>query len=292
MATGPGVTRCGVGEDVCALVPGGACADLCLAEEPLVLPLPLPCPNPPSGPRVMPGFSPLGFDSARSSGLDPALAPHVLAALLVEASATAWMSLVEVGGLATDPADNAGRTVLVHGGTGSVGSVAIQLAQALGAKVLATAGSPQRAASCVSLGADAAIDRHDNLVPFVRQHTEGRGVDLVLDVSGGPSLGTNVAVLARGGVLVVIGLLGGPRGELDLSRMLHRDLTVRATTLRARATPAKAQICSAIETHVWPLVRRGLIRPVLAGIAPLTAAALVHAAVQRGGSPGGWVLLP
>lgn len=227
-----------------------------------------------------------------SHGLDPSLAPHVLATLLVEASATAWMALVTVGGLSTVPEENAGRCVLVHGGTGSVGSIALQVARALGVKVLATAGSPQRAADCVSLGAHAALDRHDDLVPFVEQHTDGRGVDLVLDVAGGPSLGTNVAVLARGGVLVVIGLLGGSSGELDLSRMLVRDLTVRATTLRSRTVPAKAEICAALETHVWPLVRRGLVRPVFAGLAPLTGAATVHDSLVRGGRVGGWVLLP
>ncbi len=291
-AVGPGRSRWAVGDEVCALVAGGACADLCLAEEGLVLPLPLPSLNPAADPRFTPGFSPLSDQTLLSRGLDPALAPHVLAALLVEASATTWMALVTVGGLSTVPEENAGRCVLVHGGTGSVGSIALQVACALGVKVLATAGSPQRAVDCVSLGAHAALDRHDDLVPFVEQHTDGRGVDLVLDVAGGPSLGTNVAVLARGGVLVVIGLLGGSSGELDLSRMLVRDLTVRATTLRSRTVPAKAEICAALETHVWPLVRRGLVRPVFAGLAPLTGAATVHDSLVRGRRVGGWVLLP
>lgn len=291
-AVGPGTSRWEVGDEVCALVPGGACAQLCLADDPLVLPLPLTSLNPGADPRFNPGFSTLGDDSVLSRGLDPSLAPHVLAALLVEASATSWMVLVTAGGLSPAPADNEGRCILIHGGTGSVGSVAIQVARALGVKVLATAGSPERAVDCVSLGAHAALDRHDDLAAFVDRHTDGRGVDLVLDVGGGPSLGANVSVLARGGILVVIGLLGGPTGDLDLARMLSHDLTVRATTLRSRTIPEKTHICSALETHVWPLVRRGLVRPVLAGVAPLTDAARAHATVRRGGTPGGWVLLP
>lgn len=291
-ALGSETTRWAVGDEVCALVSGGACAQLCLAEEELVLPLPLSALNPASDLRFTPGFSSLGNETVLTSGLDPTLAPHVLAALLVEASATAWMALVTVGGLSTEPAANAGRCVLIHGGTGSVGSVAIQLARALGVKVLATAGSPDRAVDCVTLGAHAALDRHDDLVAFVDTHTQRRGVDLVLDVTGGPALGPNVEVLDRGGILVVIGLLGGPHGDLDLARLLSRDLTVRGTTLRSRTVPAKAQICSAVETHVWPLVRRGLLRPVLAGMAPLAEAAAVHDSVRRGGALGGWVLLP
>lgn len=291
-ATGEEVTRWRVGDEVCALVPGGACASLCVAEESLTVPLPLTPLNPAADPRFTPGFSALSDQDVLSSGLNPRLGPHILGATLVEAAATAWMGLVDVGGLSVDRADNAARTVLVHGGTGSVGTIALQLARALGAKVLATAGSPERAVACVSLGAHAALDRHGNLSAFVDAHTHGRGVDVVLDVSGGSGLATNVGVLARHGILVVIGLVGGNHGDLDMARLLSRDLTVRGTTLRARPTWDKARICEALETHVWPLVRRGLVRPVLAGVAPLEDAASLHRAVREGGRIGARVLLP
>lgn len=292
VATGPGVTRWQVGDPVCALVTGGACADLCLAQESHVLPLPLTSLDPAADPRFTPGFSPLSDEDVLETRVPRELAPHVLAATLVEAAATAWLNLVEVGGFSRDPAENQGRSVLVQGGTGSVGTIAIQVARALGCRVLATAGSPERAVACVSLGAHAALDRHDELAPFIATHTHGRGVDLVLDVTGAGSLGPNLNALTQGGTLIVIGLLGGGVGEIDLRRLLMRNLTVRGTTLRSQTSARRAEVCDSLETWVWPLVRRGLVRPVLAEVAPLEEAARVHESMRAGGRIGSRVLLP
>ncbi|WP_052450539.1 NAD(P)H-quinone oxidoreductase [Actinomyces polynesiensis] len=291
-AVGPGVTRWQVGDAVCALVSGGGCADLCLAEDVHVLPLPLTSLDPAADPRFTPGFSPLSDEEVLETRLDRDTAPHVLAATLVEAAATSWLNLVEVGGLSRDPEENAGRTVLVQGGTGSVGTIAIQIARSLGCRVLATAGSPERAVACVSLGADAAVDRHDELAPFIATQTEGRGVDLVLDVSGAESLGPNLDALGPGGTLLVIGLLGGSVGALDMGRLLRRNLTVRGTTLRSQSRARRGEVCDALETWVWPLVRRGLVRPVLAEVAPLEDAVRVHTSMRTGGRIGARVLLP
>lgn len=292
VAVGPDVTRWHEGDAVCALVSGGACADLCIAEDVHTLPLPLTSLDPAADPRFTPGFSPFGDEGAPIDHVSRDLAPHVLAATLVEASATTWLTMARIGGMSPDPALNAGRTVLIQGGTGSVGSIALQIAHALGFRVLATAGSPERAVTCVSLGADAAIDRHDDVAAFVASHTRGRGVDLVLDVAGGDALDTNVHALAPSGTLVAIGMLGGSTGTLDVARLLKRNLTVRGTTLRSRTRSVRAEICDGVETWVWPLVRRGLVRPLLAGVAPLEEASGAHAEVLAGTHVGAHVLVP
>ena len=291
-AVGEGVTRWHEGDAVCALVPGGACADLCVTQEGQCLPLPLPSLDPAADPRFHPGFSPLTDEDLLESRLTRDLAPHVLAATVVEAAATAWHTLVDVAGLSADPQENTGRVVLIQGGTGSVGSIAIQVARALGCRVLATAGSPERAVACVRLGADAAVDRHDELAPFIATHTEGRGVDMVLEVSGAGALAQNVNALAPGGILVVIGLLGGHGAELDLARVLLRGLTIRGTTLRSLPARQRARLCEDLETHVWPLVRRGLVRPVLAEVGAMEEAAAVHSSMRSGTRVGARVLLP
>lgn len=293
-ALGPGVARWHEGDAVCALVAGGACADLCVAEDRQVMRLPVTSLDPAADPRYHPGFSPLTDEDLLETRVPRELAPFILAATLVEASATTWLNLVHVVGLSPNPADNEGRIVLVHGGTGSVGSIAIQVARGLGCRVLATAGSPARALDCVTLGAEAALDRHDDLTAFVALQTGGRGVDAILDVSGAGAFEDNIRVLAPSGTLAVIGLLGGTHAQIDLERLLSRNLTVRATTLRSQSPVVKAHLSDALETHVWPLVRRGLVRPVLAGVWPLERAADAHDAVLHGGRGhiGSHVLLP
>ncbi|MEA4944416.1 MAG: NAD(P)H-quinone oxidoreductase, partial [Propionicimonas sp.] len=148
----------------------------------------------------------------------------------------------------------AGETVLLHGGAGGIGTFAIQYARALGARVLVTAGTPAKLTLCRSLGADVAIDYHQDWPAAVREATGGRGVDVILDVMGAKYLEANVDALAPDGRLVVIGLQGGRKGTLDLNKLLGKRATVTATSLRGRPAAQKAAICAAVRDRVWPLV--------------------------------------
>ncbi len=279
------------GDAVCALVPGGACAELCVADRGCVLPLPLDAVD--STFSAPAGFSALSDPDAHAR-LIRERAPFALAATLVEAATTAWLNLVEVGGISPDPAVNiaANRAVLIHGGTGSIGTVAIQIARTLGCRVLATAGSRGHADACIALGAHAALDRHEDVPRFVAERTDGRGVDVILDVTGADALGANLRSLARGGVLAVIGLLGGDHAELDLAALLSRCLTVRGTTLRSQPLPVKTRLCQEVTARVWPMVRDGHIRPVLGGVWALDEAAAAHDQVLHRNRIGSHVLLP
>lgn len=154
-----------------------------------------------------------------------------------------------------------GEIVLIHGGTGGIGSFAIQYAKALGATVLTTAGSPAKLELCREYGADYAFDYHDDWAAAVADATKGRGVDVILDIMGAKYLEANVASLALDGRLVVIGLQGGRKGTLDLNRLLTRRATVTATSLRFRPVGQKAAICTAVAERVWPLIGSGVIRP-------------------------------
>lgn len=208
------------------------------------------------------------------------------AAALPEAAATAWSNL-RAGRL------TAGETLLVHGGSGGVGSVAVQLGRALGARVVATAGGAERCARVAGLGADVVVDhRADDVPARVREATGGRGVDVVLDVLGGRALGTNVALLAEGGRLVVIGLQQGRRGELDLAALMARRGTVVGTTLRDRPTEQKAAIMAEVAAHVWPLVTAGLVRPVVHARLPLDRADEAHRLLASGEAFGKVLLEP
>ncbi len=155
----------------------------------------------------------------------------------------------------------AGETVLIHGGAGGIGTFAIQYARALGARVLTTAGSAEKLELCRDLGAEFAIDYHDDWPAAVAEATGGRGVDVILDVMGAKYLEPNVAALAVDGRLVVIGLQGGRKGTLDLNRLLTRRATVTATSLRFRPVEQKAEICRTVRDRVWPLIADGSIRP-------------------------------
>lgn len=193
------------------------------------------------------------------------------AAALPEALCTAWSNLVDAGGLGR------GDRALVHGGSGGVGTVAVQLAHALGAWVATTAGGPERAARCLDLGADLAIDhRGEDFVARVREATaddaRGPGADVVLDVVGAAYLGPNVEVLATDGRLVVIGTQRGSRGELDLGALLAKRAAVVATTLRARPAAEKDAIVAAVREHVLPMVADGRVRPVVGAVLPFERA--------------------
>lgn len=201
----------------------------------------------------------------------------VEAAALPEAVCTAWSNLVGVAHLRPQ------ETVLVHGGSGGVGSIAIQVAAAHGARVLTTAGGPERAARCAGLGADVVVDhRADDFVQVVADVTDGRGADVILDVVGAAYLARNVATLATGGRLVVIGFQQGRRGELDLGVLSSKRASVAATTLRARPVQEKAAIVADVRARVWPWVVDGAVRPVVHAVFPLAEAARAQQAVADG----------
>jgi NADPH2:quinone reductase len=234
------------GDEVCALVAGGGYAERCLAPGVQCLPIP--------------------------AGLSP-----VEAAALPETYFTVWTNLFDRGRLA------GGEWVLVHGGTSGIGTTAIQLAVSRGARVLATAGTPEKCAAAAALGAVRAIDyRTEDFVEVVGTATEGRGVDVVLDIVGGSYLARNLDCLARDGRLVVIGLQGGESAEISLRTLLVRRLTVTGSTLRIRTPDEKGAIAAALEREVWPLLSAGRVRPVIARTLPLAEAAEAHRMLEAG----------
>jgi NADPH:quinone reductase len=200
---------------------------------------------------------------------------------------TSWMVL--------ETADaRPGEAILVRGGSGGVGSIAVQLAAALGLRVLATAGGPERVARVAQLGgADVVLDhRSGDLVERVREATSGRGVDVVLDVLGAGGLEENVAVLAVDGRIVVIGLQQGRRGTIDLGELLARRGSVRTTTLRSRPALDKARLVAAVREHAWPLVLEGRLRPVVHAALPLQDAGRAHELLASGEVLGKLLLVP
>lgn len=244
------------GDTVAALLDGGGYAERVVVPAPLVLPAPdgVPLPD---------------------------------AAALPEAACTVWATLVMSAGL------RAGETVLVHGGSGGIGTTAIQVARALGARVVATAGGPERAARCATLGADVVVDhRAQDFVEVVREATDGRGVDVVLDMVGAAYLERNVEALAVGGRLEVIGLQRGRRAELDLGALMTLRASVHAATLRARPRAEKAAIVAAVREHVWPMVVAGAVRPVVHERIPLAQARRAHELLEQGVVFGKLLLVP
>lgn len=253
-ALGEGVTGWSVGDPVCALLAGGGYAERVAVPAGQVMPV-------------------------------PGEVDLVTATALPEVACTVWSNVFMVAGLQPE------ETLLVHGGAGGIGTMAIQLAKALGAQVVTTAGSADKLDLCRELGADLAVSyRDDDFVDAGRQLTGGRGVDVVLDNMGAAYLARNVEVLAPGGRLVVIGMQGGTRADLDLAALLAKRGAVIATSLRARPTAEKAAICAAVVQHVWPLVADGVVRPVVHTTMPLAAADAAHALMEGGGHVGKIVL--
>jgi putative PIG3 family NAD(P)H quinone oxidoreductase len=249
-AVGPDVERWQVGDEVCALLAGGG-----YAEKVLV---------------------PAGQVMAVPDGIDV-----VEAAALPEVACTVWSNVFMAAGLRPD------ETLLVHGGAGGIGTFAIQLAHALGARVATTAGSEEKLAVCRDLGADVTVNYRDaDFVEAVKDATDGRGADVVLDNMGAKYLGRNIDVLAKEGRLVVIGMQGGSKGELDLGKLMQKRGAVIATTLRARPTDDKAAICASVEEHVWPLIADGSVRPVVHTRVPLSDAAGAHRVVEESAHVG------
>ncbi|HKB31833.1 MAG TPA: NAD(P)H-quinone oxidoreductase [Streptosporangiaceae bacterium] len=249
-AAGPGVTGWRVGDEVCALLSGGGYAERVAVPAGQVLPVPA------------------GVDVASAGGLP-------------EAACTVWANVFQVGRLAP------GETVLVHGGASGIGTFALQLARVWGARVLCTAGSPQKLARCEELGADRAISyRDEDFAEAVRDFTGATGADVILDIMGASYLARNVESLATGGRLVVIGLLGGTRAELDLHTLHAKRASVHASTLRSRPPAEKAAVVAEVGEHVWPLIEAGKVRPVIDRVLPMKEAAEAHRVVEAGAHIG------
>jgi putative PIG3 family NAD(P)H quinone oxidoreductase len=208
------------------------------------------------------------------------------AAALPEVACTVWANVVMTAQL------RAGETLLVHGGSSGIGTMAIQLARALGARVAVTAGTAEKLAACRELGADILVNyRDEDFVERVRAATDGRGADVVLDNMGARYLARNVEVLADDGRLVVIGLQGGVKAELDLGLLLRRRASVTATSLRSRPSDQKSQIVAQVREHVWPWIESGQVRPIIHARHPLADVAAAHAQLESSAHIGKIVLI-
>lgn len=253
-AVGDGVTGPTAGDRVCALLAGGGYAEYAVAPAPQVLPVP--------------------------DGLD-----MIAAAALPETAFTVWSNIVDIGRLA------AGETLLVHGGSSGIGTMAIQIARSLGAQVIVTVGSPEKAAACLDLGADHAINyREQDFAEAIQQITGGDGVDLILDMVAGSYLVSNISLLKPLGRLVIIALLGGAKGELNLSAVMRKRLTVTGSTLRPRSIAEKGALAMALQARLWPLIGQGKVRPLVHTTFPLDQAADAHALMESSAHIGKIVL--
>jgi putative PIG3 family NAD(P)H quinone oxidoreductase len=200
------------------------------------------------------------------------------AGAIPEVACTVWSNVFMIAGLQPD------ETLLIHGGAGGIGNFAIQLAKQLGARVFTTAGSPEKLELCESLGADRAINYHDE--DFVEVVNDLGGADVILDNMGAKYLGRNISALATQGRLVIIGMMGGAKGELDISALLKKRAAVLATTLRARPTEEKAAICTSVVEHVWPLISEGKVRSFVHEEMPLEEVARAHELMESGSHSG------
>lgn len=239
-AVGAGVTRWKIGDAVCALVNGGGYAAYCLAEEPVALPIP--------------------------KGLD-----LVHAAAVPETFFTVWNNVFERGAL------KAGEWFMVHGGTSGIGTTAIQLAKAFGARVIATAGSAEKCKVCTDLGADRAVNyRSEDFVAVARDITGGKGVDVTLDMVGGDYTERNIIAAAEDGRIVQIASLGGAEVKINVARLMMKRVTLTGSTLRPRTRDVKAGFARALESKIWPLLASGDVKVVLDSTFPLARAADAH----------------
>lgn len=255
-ALGDGVEGWSVGDEVCALLSGGGYAELVRVPAGQLLPV-------------------------------PAGVSLVDAAALPEVTCTVWSNVFLTANL------QPGETLLVHGGSSGIGTMAIQLGRAIGAVVAVTAGSPEKLAACADLGAEVLVNyREEDFVERVLAATDGAGADVVLDNMGAKYLARNVAALATGGRLVVIGMQGGTRAELDLGVLLRKRAAVIATSLRARPLGEKATIVAAVREHVWPLIEAGDVRPVVMSRHPLADAAAAHRELEASAHIGKILLTP
>lgn len=251
---GPGVTSLSIGDEVCCLLSGGGYAERVAVPAGQTMPIPA------------------GVDLITAAGLP-------------EVACTVWSNLVMVAHL------QRGEWLLVHGGGSGIGTMAIQVARALGARVAVTAGSAEKLARCEELGAEVLINyREQDFVEVIAAETGGRGVDVILDNMAAKYLERNIASLAPGGRLVIIGMQGGVKAEIDLGTLLRRNGTLHATTLRGRTPEQKAEICAQVERHIWPWIAAGIVKPVVDRVMPMTDAADAHRALEAGDVTGKIVL--
>lgn len=242
-AIGEGVTGWQVGDEVCALLTGGGYAQKVAVPAGQLLPVPK------------------GIDLVEAAGLP-------------EITATVWSNLVMTAGL------KAGETLLVHGGAGGVGTMAIQVAKALGARVVTTVGGPEKAERARELGADTAIDYR------TEDFTEHGPYDVILDVVGGDYLERNVRSLAADGRLVVIGLQKGLEGQLNLAEIVFKRASVHGTTLRTRSKEYKAEVVAEVRKNVWPMIESGAVQLIVERAVPMAEAAEGHRLMEAGGHLG------
>ncbi|MFG1479894.1 NAD(P)H-quinone oxidoreductase [Xanthobacter sp. V4C-4] len=241
VALGAGTGRFAIGDRICALVSGGGYAEYCPAPEATALPIPT------------------GLSATE-------------AAALPETVFTVWSNVFERGAL------KAGDWLLVHGGSSGIGTTAIQLAKAFGARVIVTAGSDEKCAACLALGADVAVNYRDtDFVPQVKSATGGKGANVILDIIGGPYIQKNYEAAAVDGRIVQIAFQKGAKAEVDFMRLMLKRLTHTGSTLRARPLAEKAALAAAVVEKVWPLVAAGAMRPVMDSAFPLAEAAAAHA---------------
>jgi len=253
---GDAVGSFAVGDHVCALVTGGGYAQFCIAPALQCLPVP--------------------------TGLT-----DIEAASLPETMFTVWTNVFDRAGL------RPGETLLVQGGSGGIGVTAVQMASALGSRVFATAGSDDKCAACVRLGASRAINyRTEDFVAVVKAETGGRGVDVILDMIGGDYLMRETAALAEDGRLVFINTMGGAKATVNLVEIMVKRLTVTGSTLRSRPIAIKAEIARKLLQHVWPLFELGKVKPVIFRTFPFAEAGAAHALMESSQHVGKIVLVP
>ncbi|MEU6140317.1 NAD(P)H-quinone oxidoreductase [Streptomyces sp. NPDC047081] len=254
-ALGPGVSGWAVGDEVCALLSGGGYAEKVAVPAGQLLPVP------------------------EGVGLRAAAA-------LPEVVCTVWSNVFMIAHL------RPGETLLVHGGSSGIGTMAIQLAKAVGAKVAVTAGTKEKLEYCGELGAEILVNyREQDFVEEVKAATDGAGADVILDNMGAKYLDRNIRTLAVNGRLAVIGMQGGIKGELNLAALLNKRAAITAASLRARPLEEKAAIVAAVREHVWPLLSGGHVRPVVDRELPMSDAAAAHRVVEESGHIGKVLLI-
>jgi len=256
VAVGDQVTGWRPGDEVCALLSGGGYAEQVVVPAGQLLTI-------------------------------PAKVSMIQAAAFPEAACTVYSNLFQVAGLAR------GETLLVHGGSSGIGTMAIQLGKAFGARVACTAGSEQKLARCRELGADVTINYRDtDFVAALRDATDGAGADVILDIMGASYLARNLTALAINGRLVIIGRQGGSKAEINLGILQAKRASVYATTLRARPVPEKAAVVAAVQEHVWPLIDAGKVAAIVDRELPMSQAAQAHRAMAASEHIGKILLLP
>jgi putative PIG3 family NAD(P)H quinone oxidoreductase len=254
VALGAKVSGLSVGDKITSLLPGGGYAAYAIAAAPLCMPIP--------------------------TGLS-----MVEAAAIPETYLTVWTNLFERGGC------KSGDTVLIHGGTSGIGTTAIQLAKAWGARVYATAGTEKKARACEALGAVRGIDyKTEDFVEVMRAETKGQGVDITLDMVAGSYVQRNLDIAAVEGRVVTISLLGGSRAEINMGMVLIKRLTLTGSTLRSRSVAQKAAVADAVRKNVWPLLTAGKVRPVIFATFPLAEASEAHRLMETSNHIGKIVL--